>query len=73
MDSLNILLEAVKSLNIETDADFTEPSFINFTHAQPWSYGKTLFNSILNVRFSREANLADFGPHKTCFVQMKLE
>ena len=70
MDSLNILLEAVKSLNIETDADFTEPSFINFTHAQPWSYGKTLFNSILNVRFSPEAS-GRFWPTQNLFCTKK--
>ncbi len=53
MDSLTILFEAIDSLGIEADPEFTQPSFDlhSFTQAKPWQYGEKLFQSILNVRF----------------------
>ena len=49
MDSLYVLLEAIKMLGLEEDTQFTEPHFEDCITATSWPYGKTLFDTILQV------------------------
>ena len=49
VDSLIVLLEALDSLNLEKDSNYTAPSFGEIIRATPWPYGEKLFKAILDV------------------------